>query len=385
MSFKTSLMRLIYAWILSFLPIAAFGQQQLPSPEELEMGRVEAPKAAAPAADPAALAKFKKEYAAAKGTPRALFEKYVPLLGAAPMLDFLEEIHPVCHGQSHDLGKALFAASKDLGTALRECGTRCTSGCMHGAVGEAFGNSTLEAVSAKMNTFCGEGEMARLHKPGNCAHGLGHALMFVNSGDVTKSVDACLGFQTEAMQYYCATGVYMEKLLTGPKPAAPPPSLHSPCDEETLFPSACYRYKAADLLRHFGDPMRLAMECMGLEGAAQFGCFHGLGAALTTVVFNEPAKLAGICSNGDRNDRIACIEGVIEKLADYNEERAKLACLSLGGEMRQVCEAALREKMYSLTKPTFALYYDREAVAKRKASLVEPAKAEDHSHHEHKH
>lgn len=384
MSSKVSLWSL-GACTLFILTLAVRGQQELPSPEELEMGSVETARTAARNFDPAVLAKFKAEYDTAKEAPRAVFDKYIPLLGASVLLDFIEETFPVCHGQSHDLGKALFAASNDLGSALRECGTRCTSGCMHGAVGEAFGSSSPEAISAQMNTFCGEGEMARLHKPGNCAHGLGHALMFVNAGDVRKSIDACLGFRSEPMQYYCATGVFMEKILTGPKPATPPPSIHSPCDEETLFPSACYRYKAADLLRLRGDAMGLTLECLGLEGPTKLGCFHGLGAALTTVVFSDPARIGSICSKGDRNDRIACIEGVIEKLADHDQNRAALACRSIGGDMRKVCEDALREKMYSLTKPTFALYYDKGAVARRKATLGAPAKAEDHSHHGHGH
>jgi len=338
--------------------------------EELEMGMVVPRETRGRRGDAAVLANFKQEYRASPETSRPVFEKYLPLLGSAALLDFLEEIYPACHAQAHDLGKALFAASKDLGASLRACGTRCTSGCMHGVVGEAFGGETLAVITMQMNTFCAEGEMAQLHKPGNCAHALGHALMFVNSSNVGKSVDACLGFTNPAMQYYCATGVYMEKLLTGAKPSTLLPSRHSPCDEETLFPAACYRYKAVKLLDSLVTPTRLARECLRLADAQRLGCFHGLGHAVKEVVFKDPAQLATLCQQGTQNDKIMCIEGAIEKLADYDAERAKRACAFLSDALQPVCNRAVTDKMYSLTKSTFALYYDQEAVAKRRNKIA---------------
>src|SRR5262249_44744660 len=226
-------------------PLVRARSSPSPSMAELEMGPEDTPTTEGRVVDPGVLAQFTEEYEAAREDPRPVFAKYLPLLGAAALLDFLEETYPACHAQAHDLGKALFAAHQDLGAALRACGTRCTSGCMHGAVAEAFGDSTPAAIRAQMNTFCEHGEMARLHTPGTCAHALGHALMFVTGGDAQQSVDACLGFAHTALQYYCATGVYMEKFMTDPS-AAPSSMWQSPCDTETLFPAACYRYKAVE-------------------------------------------------------------------------------------------------------------------------------------------
>lgn len=332
--------------------------------------------------DPAVLSSFKAAYESAKETPRPVFEKYLPLVGAAALLDFLEDKYPVCHGQSHDLGKALFAASKDIGTALRECSTRCTSGCMHGVVGEAFGSSTPQAITSSMNSFCNEGEMARLHKPGNCAHGLGHALMFVNNGDVNRSVDSCLGFTNESMQYYCVTGVFMEKMSAPAPPTSKASSIFQPCDEETLFPSACYRYKGVELLQRFGEPMQVAAECLRLDGSQRAGCFHGLGHAVTRLVFDQPKKLASICSKGTHDDQVMCVEGVIEKLAELHERRAIAACTFLSADLRPACDDSVKRKMYSLDKPTLSLYYDKKAVEQRRAAATKGKDdAKSHSHH----
>jgi len=332
-----------------------------------------APSAQDRNSDPAVLAQFKEDYRAAEEAERPtvdLFEKYLPLVGASALLDVLEATYPACHGQAHDLGKALFATSHDLSAALRTCVARCTSGCMHGAVAAAFGSSTLAAITAQMNTFCEQGEIARLHKPGNCAHAFGHAFMLVTGGDVRQSVDACLGFAKEGLQYYCATGVYMEKLITGPPTATPPPSWQYPCDEEKLFPTACYRYKAVQLLDRPGDVAQFTRACLELEASQQRGCFHGLGHAMTEEVFTNPAQLAPLCRHGSLTDQIVCIEGAIEKLADYDEARARAACASLSDNLRPVCEQAANDKMYSLTKTTFALYYDKDKVEQRRTALA---------------
>jgi hypothetical protein len=360
--------------LLLLVPCAVWAQSSpSPSAEEFEMGPGVTPAAEGRAGDTAVLAQFKEEYGAAREAQRPVFdvfEKYLPLVGATALLDILEEIYPACHGQAHDLGKALFAARQDLGAALRACGTRCTSGCMHGAVAAAFGGSTLAAITAQMNTFCEQGEMAQLHKPGNCAHALGHAFMFVTGGAVRQSVDACLGFANEVMQYYCATGVFMEKIITGPPSATPPPSWQYPCDEETLFPTACYRYKAIELLDRLGTATQLTRECLRLEVPQRRGCFHGLGHAMTAMVFTDPAQLAPLCRHGSQTDQIVCIEGAIEKLAEYDEERATTACASLDDDLRPVCEQAVTDKMYSLTKATFALYYDKDRVEQRRTVVA---------------
>ncbi len=51
-----------------------------------------------------------------------------------------------------------------------------------------------------------------------------------------------------------------------------------------------------------------------------------------------------------------CIEGAIEKLADYNEEHALKVCATLLGENRKLCEAAAYEKIYRPNKPSLDLY-----------------------------
>ncbi|MCI0410650.1 MAG: hypothetical protein L0191_19175 [Acidobacteria bacterium] len=316
---------------------------------------------------------FAKEYFSAGRRKRPVFEKHLGELGAQAMLDFLEATYPHCHGQAHEFGQALFARLKDIGPALRECKTRCTSGCMHGVLMEVFAGTRLgsggvtsehhvifDDVVTQMTRLCAEREMTSLHKPGNCAHGVGHALMVVTGHDVEKSLEGCSAFGNPAMAYYCATGIFMEYLLTGRRDDPRLNHLHFPCDTFTRFPAACYRYKVPQMLRALGqDARKVAAECLKLPPRLRLGCFHGLGTVHLGPILKNPSVLPQACSHGGPADQAVCIEGAIEKLSDFDERRAMAACATLDGDNAEVCQAAAQEKMYRLTKPTMELYIAR--------------------------
>ena len=290
---------------------------------------------------------------------REVFETYLETLGAEVILDYLEATIPYCHSEAHELGAAIFAKWQDLDVALRSCGRRCTAGCMHGVVREAFRDRTIDEMKADVGRFCKSGAMSEQYKPGNCAHGLGHALMIVSGRELSESLDGCAAFPSRAMAYYCATGVYMEYFAEPEKAYREMVGLnHYPCNIDTRFPAACYRYHGRKMLRVVSrNVYKLAEVCRALHGRAQrLGCFHGLGSAMRNVIAIDPLRLGVICEQGTADDQAVCIEGAIEKLADLDQPLAFEACTALREENADVCKAAAREKMYRLNKPTLPLY-----------------------------
>ncbi len=364
-------------WVTVLGSVAAAERQVPPSSDEqhaIDMGagdvagRTLRPGAAV---DEATKREFAEKYAAAGRSKRTTFDKYLDALGANALLDFLEAKYPFCHSQAHELGQAIFARLRALAPALEMCQTRCTSGCMHGVLMEAFGHSpeaagsatdqhiTLHEVEKQMVALCREqGEMAKMHKPGNCAHGMGHALMVVAGQDVEQSLGACAAFKRPPMEYYCATGVFMEYFGSAARENGDPGDLHAPCDIYTRFPAACYRYRAREMLTLLkGDLSAVVAECLKLSPRQQLGCFHGVGDAAVSRVARRPRVLAEVCRHGTPEDQALCIEGAIEKLADINESKALAACRGLGGRNAALCRSAAAEKMYRLDKPTMKLYY----------------------------
>lgn len=153
---------------------------------------------------------------------RALYEEYVPIIGANGVLAGIEDLWPKCHSEGHDLGKVIFEHTADVGTALRVCRDGCYSGCMHGVLMEAFAGARTDAtedteqhvdveiVKEMMDEICAGKTMVSSYSPGDCAHATGHALMVLTDYAVTQAVDYCDEFSSEHMRYYCATGAYME-------------------------------------------------------------------------------------------------------------------------------------------------------------------------------
>jgi hypothetical protein len=212
---------------------------------EIEMGDMNTKEAQKPKfeVDPVAKEQFKFEYFESGPDKRQLYERYLPKLGAEWILNWLEVLYLACHGQAHDLGQAIFAHEKDLGLALMKCRNKCTSGCMHGILMEALKGKTFSEITGQMISFCENKEMKEIHKPGNCAHGIGHALVIITHNDIDESLAACSTFPDPALGYYCATGVFMEYLVTGNTERPENSSLHYPCDTYTRYPAACYRYR----------------------------------------------------------------------------------------------------------------------------------------------
>jgi len=301
------------------------------------------------------------------GEDEPFFQDSLATVTPAAMLDFLEIRHPFCHGAAHDLGAAVLAKTQDVVKALDTCGTRCTNGCMHGVLGQAFaqpaGNKEGGAIVTP-DALCAQDAVLSRYKPGNCAHAVGHALMKLSAAKPDRALSQCARFTDHSMEYYCATGVFMsyeeqwEGDDTPVTPATGPPRA-LPCAADLEFPAACYRYFLPRLSAENNPTSeQLRAHCLSLPDRQRPGCFHGLGAFVIDEVGENPAVLTKVCGQGSEADRALCIEGAIEKLSDHDPASAERACGALSGEDKQVCLAAAHDGMYRLTKPTMKYYLD---------------------------
>ncbi len=295
--------------------------------------------------DPDLKKRFGAEHQAAGTKDRPVFERHLPGIGPVALLGYLEESYPACHAHAHSLGKELYAQSQDLMLALQICGTRCTGACMHGVVGEALGEGLHSDIGERMEGFCSSEAMAA-HKRGNCAHAIGHALL-LNGRDLGRALSGCRNFELPAMRYYCATGVYMQYrdwLKEGEIPNRRPTVLY-PCDEYELYPAACFRYMMSFIPKASGyTGYDIIKTCSALAAPQRRGCFHGLGFAYLGVIMerveDDPEVLAALCEHGTLADQTLCVEGVIEKLADYDEAMAHLSCDGVSSELTLTCHDA---------------------------------------------
>ncbi|HXH02070.1 MAG TPA: hypothetical protein VNN09_02000 [Candidatus Competibacteraceae bacterium] len=300
-----------------------------------------------------------------RGRPRALYESFVPQIGVNGILDVLEE--QACHAEGHDLGRVIYATLGELEPAFQLCGNRCTSGCMHGVLMGLFtqdGNDhlTLEQAQARIDSVCRDPAIVAAGGEGSCVHGVGHAVTVLANYDMATAIAQCQRFASRPFQYFCATGAYMEFFGDGSQPEPGADSPYAPCDREAAFPAACYRYKmrfnAMRLAARGHAVDDLAELCRPLPPLQRHGCFHGLGDALRPLVMAQPPLLAEVCRHGEAADRRMCIEGVVEKAADFDPALGARICQGFSGaaQDRQACFAAAHQRMYSLDKD-YSLYF----------------------------
>ena len=303
---------------------------------------------------------------------RPLYEAYLDVIGANGILAGIEEVWPRCHAEAHDAGRVIFARVRDLGSSLRICTDRCATGCMHGVLTEAFAGATDNTVSngqvnlglmmRAMHEGCYKNAEMVSSRPGNCAHGIGHALMVHAQYNIPEAIEACAGFPEPAMRYYCATGAYMEYVTEYDTEDAKSKSLHYPCDTYD-YPAACSRYKMYYVAQRYYKANRsvedLVHECATLTGKFRLGCFHGLGNAHMWLIASGQISIKSVCGHGTDDERFMCLEGAMERMGQYYEKTALAVCEQLEGQDRQVCFTAVENKMYNMKKD-YTLYLGKE-------------------------
>ena len=301
---------------------------------------------------------------------RPVYEKYIDVIGANGILDIVQKVNPKCHSEGHDLGKVIYAKLRDIGASMRTCQDGCYSGCMHGVFMEVFkleadGHShhpgglngdehkIVQTIKARIPEICYNKSVSSLYREGECAHAVGHAIMFVLNYDIPRSIDHCKLFDTAPMDYYCATGAYMEYVSTHGMKQKEGETLFYPCDTED-FPAACFRYKLSEVFRaHFakgGQFVENVQKCMELNGKYRLGCFHGVGNAHMGNIAEGNVPITYVCGFGSEADQYMCIEGAVERIGKFHPEKALLRCQDLDGWRKEVCLAAANRKMYSLEK-----------------------------------
>ena len=336
------------------------------------------------AADWRALSQTERKHA------RVLYEKWIDSIGVNGIIDVVQRESPTCHDEGHDMGKTVFTRLRDMDRALRSCNDACNSGCMHGAVMEFLAaneprppggagamiadagsppaahahdhGSTPDSIDRMIQRnvplICGTSAFTGMYLPGDCAHGVGHAMMFLTDYDIPRALDYCERFVTHPMRYYCATGAYMEYRSARVAAEAPVKGPLHPC-AGNRYPAACFRYVFTNtvpaLYRGGGKLQQLAATCRSLPRKDELGCFHGIGNAHVSRIARGTAKLSEICQWGDRDDQTACIEGAMERLGKFSPGVASERCQELVGWRQEVCVAAASRKMYDLEK-SFALY-----------------------------
>lgn len=194
-----------------------------------------------------------------------------------------------CHETMHYLGWRVYDRQQDIGKAFTEASELCDSGMYHGISEEYLSQQGMsDTIENTIQNICTE-SLAKTpeYSEGTvalCQHGLGHALMYLTSSNLQKSLDYCdnLGDKKDN----CYGGVYMEytgSYIVGPLKNAADLSDSTFCkDLKEHQKHECYKRVGANNLSlsagETGNDVEQAMrQCLKVEEGFQHDCFLGVG------------------------------------------------------------------------------------------------------------
>lgn len=301
--------------------------------------------------------------------PRDIVAKYYDIIGPSAMLDVVER-ESYCHDKAHNIGKEVFVREGGISKAMSICKQRCSSGCFHGILMQKFGDLRGQAdnedhidladLEQEITQICHDASISESIGLGDCVHGVGHAVAFMADYIMPVALDACALYEDPALEYYCATGAYMERDIVYGEADKNEASELYPCDETRDHPAACYRYKIRRSFRPNVDniPMIKSL-CDALPSKQErSGCYHGLGMAYFKWIRKSPQELPNLCRSQDALSEQLCIEAAIGKLRVYDSKKSMEACTFYDGAMAEVCRQAYQTGNFGMSKD-FSLYYYR--------------------------
>lgn len=302
---------------------------------------------------------FKREYDAAKNRVQqvAVADKYLALFPSADVLRALEEQSvsqlDVCHIQGHSIGRAIYKKEGNFTEAVRQCGGACTYGCFHGVMMQMFSTDSdtlggaiedestdayLKHVQESAHDLCTRPDVENVVRTRSCYHGLGHVFAFIAQRDFGAAIRSCDTLKTSYGRGNCATGAFMEYLVSASSTAIQNTKDDDICDTFPQYRRACYRYKAHGWMQAWGgfEP--------ALRGCSQFGefrllCIRATAQAQSSLVLVQSTdRIRQLCSSLMGDSRISCIEGALLRITELsNGDDSDEGCAQVQEPYHQYC------------------------------------------------
>lgn len=313
-----------------------------------------------------------------------LLPRYAAKKDIATLLSELEdamaentEIEQQCHPIVHAIGRLAFKRG-GLADAFHRCRATCQSGCYHGAIERMFEGEhlPLQDLIAKVPESCGGLTVQSLKF--QCAHGVGHALLYEGGYNIAEALRGCDTFEETLHERSCAIGVFMENIIGDRKeerlhrddPLHPcpliPEKYRGECfkqitktmhwlgmrDEEMAakcfevpwkYRAICFEAFGRDLTQSVrsGHPERMTHACEVLSGRYDGSCIGGAAWVLIDFTGNTTYAFPFCNALTKEKNRRDCYRSSLSYLSSmYEMDAAKLRtqCEEFAGDGRSLCQ-----------------------------------------------
>lgn len=231
-------------------------------------------------------------------------------LTALAAIDKEEGIKQQCHALVHYLGQNEYKRERDLAATFRSClssPVACGEGCFHGAVEGYVSEHGGTLDEERIPSVCSREFTENQVTYDACVHGLGHAFMLQNEGDIYPSLDSCRTLSSYSDRQFCYAGVFMENVFSFWTPEHQskfirPDDPSYPCtDVREEYQLQCYGAQAAFVINQALSPnvieayRRGADFCASVPSFAQAECYGSIGSNIV-VSTEDPRVVVEACS-----------------------------------------------------------------------------------------
>lgn len=261
-----------------------------------------------------------------------------------------------CHQLTHAIGRASVMKYPDISEAYTRGDSFCWSGYYHGVV-EAFiqkiGKDNL-AEGKGINDICWPFHEKHPYSFDhyNCAHGIGHGLMYIHSNELFDSLKICDKVADLWERSSCFGGVFMENIMVDNKNhftkyLKPEDPLY-PCDAvDESYKGQCYLMQTSYMLRvkngNFSDVFSL---CSGVPAPNNIICYQSLGRDASGRTLSDPVRTTEYCLLGhNETEQSNCVIGAVKDFISYfhSDVLGKKFCAGLPSNLSDVCFSTARE------------------------------------------
>ncbi|HTE58275.1 MAG TPA: hypothetical protein VK694_06030 [Verrucomicrobiae bacterium] len=244
-----------------------------------------------------------------------------------------------CHQFTHAIGHEAYYKYGTLAGAYTKGDSFCWSGYYHGITEQAIGELGPERMRKEANQVCEE--LAKKQKYSfdhyNCAHGLGHGFMTVESFDLFKALKTCDLLRDEWERKSCYGGVFMENVMvavreSGQSKYLRPAEPMYPCTAvEKVYKEQCYLMQTSYALQQTSyDFGRVAKLCQDLPDTDFVStCYQSLGRDASGSTVSDIPKTKENCEKAlDGVGLEPCVLGAVRDFISFHhsDTQAKELC-----------------------------------------------------------
>jgi hypothetical protein len=256
-----------------------------------------------------------------------------------------------CHELTHVIGESALKNAVSPAEAFAKGDAFCANGYYHGIMQELIHRQGNRDISKEfLNNLCvpfrAPSKTASAVSHINCAHGIGHGIMYANSNEVFEALKTCDLLDDETEQEPCWGGVFMENLLTDFKEHRTkyvnPEDLLFPCNAvEDKYEGACYTYQSSYIFKITKSFEKTFAACKKFPKQYQDVCFRGVGGNAATLGGSNMKSIQKVCVSIaiSEHEQKNCVNGAMASIVSIQGslEDGRSLCAILPENLQSSC------------------------------------------------